>query len=818
MTTRTLSYALAVSTALTTTSLISVPSFAQEQSSLVLEEIVVTSRKREENLFEVPISVTAITELQIERTGADNLVDIANQTPGFSFRQGFGRTGSGQGGGSSNRPSLRGQTNILGQPTVGFFVDGVYVAGNVTSYQIDNLERVEIVKGPQSALFGRGTFAGAVSLVTRRPDNEFRGKAEFTAGYHDRFEGSASVSGPLIEDKLFVELNGRYFTFGGDYFNEITQEIDGGDQRTFNFGGKIVATPNENLEITVGINYADDQDKGFAEGFIGSDNLNCFLPVETGSFFGIPLTATRAQGYFCGEVEIPDLFVYDNTRIEAAGFHGLDRQVLRSFARVDYEFDNQWSITSIGSYNTSDNTQALDIGSSQNFLAGADPLFSVSDNGVNDWSVELKLASPQDTAIRGFGGVYFYKETNQSGFDSDLETANGVFDPATDTPADVIIDPFDDGSNVRNWAVFGHLEYDVTDQITLTVEGRYQEDRLQEDSNFDGRITIEDATTLDVGETFTAFLPRFSIAYQTENEWNIYASAAKGNRPGGFNVLPNSATAEARTLFNEDFLSYDEDTVWQYELGAKGRFWDGRASFEGSLFYTDWTNQQLTEGIFYERTGTSPTTFPAIVNIGESRIMGAEFDLNAQLTEWMSVRIGYGLADTKIKDFLDTVDEDLRDTDGLIGADDLAGDPTGQVAGNELPQTPKHTLNLSANIQAPTGYLDGIDFFIRPDLSYESKRWTQVHNEQHTGDSYNLNLRTGFESDDWTFTFFVNNLTDDDTPVVVTRLLDFQRPLLMPDPVRSFIFLQNRRFSFFRDFRVAYPRRRAWGVTVNYKF
>mgnify|MGYP000323480095 CR=1 FL=1 len=122
-----------------------------------VEEIVVTARKRSENLLDVPLSINAVTAEQIQNASIDSVGDLATQTVGFSYRQGFGRIGGGQGGGESNRPSIRGMANIVGQPNAAFFVDGIFVSGNPSSYNLTNVERVEVIRGPQSALFGRGT-------------------------------------------------------------------------------------------------------------------------------------------------------------------------------------------------------------------------------------------------------------------------------------------------------------------------------------------------------------------------------------------------------------------------------------------------------------------------------------------------------------------------------------------------------------------------------------------------------------------------------------------------------------------------------------
>lgn len=158
----------------------SLPALAQSDTVTPAAEevgdgaIIVTARKREENLQDVPLTISVVGAESIERAKLLNVSDLASQTPGFSYRQGFGRTGGG--GGAGVRPSIRGMSSVVGAPNAAFFVDGVFVSDNIASYQLDNLERVEIIKGPQSALFGRQTFSGAINYVTRKPTNELSGK------------------------------------------------------------------------------------------------------------------------------------------------------------------------------------------------------------------------------------------------------------------------------------------------------------------------------------------------------------------------------------------------------------------------------------------------------------------------------------------------------------------------------------------------------------------------------------------------------------------------------------------------------------------
>jgi outer membrane receptor protein involved in Fe transport len=775
--------------------------------------IIVTARKREETLIEVPLAISAFSSEDIEQAGIEDVADVALQTPGFSFRQGFGRTGGGEGG-ASVRPAIRGMSNVLGAPNAGFFIDGVFISGNITSYQLDNLERVEVVKGPQAALYGRQTFAGAINFITRKPDNVMRGAISQTVGQYDHFETSGYISGPIVEDVLAGEVNARFYTFGGDYVNADSGKRDINDQQSWNIGGKLRFMPNANLEIIAQAAYGEDKDKGYATYKLGSDNLNCFGPALTGgTFFGIPLTSTRSRGYFCGEIEQPDSLAYNNDDLEALGFSGLDRQYFRTDLTVNYTTDSDWTITSITSFNGSENINGFD----NDLVPSADPSLSIGGSKTKDFSQNLRVLSPQDASIRGLVGGYYFRQRDGAGFN--VETDRTSPDLGTRYRLDS-----DDG--VNNWALYGMLEFDVTDKLTLSAEARYQEDKILGSDENDGDTPELTPANGQRSETFKSFLPRFTGRYEITPDWFVYGSVAKGNKPGGFNDLPSDAIDS----FNDDFRDrgfdvFDEEEVWSYEIGTKGQFAGSRIFFNADAFYIDWSQQQLTQSQPYGRTNGQFSTVPFVVNAGASEIKGFELELSGQLTDWFSFRAGYAYVNAEFTDFYDENTEELLDTDGIPSfldpeftmpnPADVDG-PNGQVAGNKLPQTPTHQLNLSGTITTPV--IDGLDFFLRNDLSYESNRFAQVHNLARTGDSYNWNIRAGVETDNLTLTVFVDNVLQDQTPLVATRLFDFNRGILVPDPVRTFIFLPNRRFTFFRDFILGAPRKRQFGMTLKYKF
>lgn len=795
------------------------PTLAQEATAKVAadearspDEIVVTARKREENLIDVPISITAVTAEQLDRANVDNISDLALQTPGLSFRQGFGRTGAGQGNDGPSRPSIRGMSNILGAANASFFVDGVYVSGNITSYQLDNLERVEVIKGPQSALFGRQTFAGAVNFVTRRPGNEIDGKVKLTYGQYDHVEASGYISGPLIEDRLLFEINARAFDFGGDYFNLDNGKRDIGDQRSRNIGGKLVFTPSEKFEAVLNVGYNEDRDKGFAIQLMGSNNLNCLLPQITGTVGGIPQGRGRTTGYFCGEIEIPQSYAYNIDEIEARGFKGLARDSFRSSLSLEYTTDSDWTIASITAFNKSKNQQAYDntyqpIPSPGFPITGFGP--TISGSKVRDLSQELRILTPRDARVRALFGGYYYKEDDGQRLNYNYQR-----------DARYLLDTED---GVRNKAVFGLIEFDATDRLTLTAEGRYQDEKIIGSTEAStSAATTPVGTPLPITQLrnvkYDAFLPRVTARYAVNDDLNIYGSAAKGNKPGGFNDLPTNARPADVTFFLGEGLDvYDEESAWSYELGTKGSLFDRRLYFNASGFYVDWSRQQLTRSEAYVTTTGTAANAAFIQNAGKSEIKGLEFDVSGRPADWLFMRFAYTMVDAKFVDFDDENTERIFDTDGFPsflpdGTRNPADTDTrnGQVKGKRLPQTPQHQFVISADAKLPiTATLDG---FLRSDLGYESKRYVQVDNLAHTGDSFNWNVSAGVERPSWTFQLYVQNLLNDDTPLVVTRLIDTRRFISIPNG------LGGRQTTFYRDFLIAAPRKREVGASLTYRF
>lgn len=808
---------------------------------LAIEEITVTARKREENLQEIPLSISAFSVDQLRDQGIDNIHELAETTPGFAMDRGFGRF--------FDRPVIRGQSSILGGSNASFFVDGVFVNGSIASNTIDSLERIEILRGPQSALFGRATFAGAINYITKRPSNEFEGQFNGRVGSHDDYKASIWMSGPVIEDKLFYFVGGNWDYYGGEWENNLAPNVPNtplfgvpflgpsflsaptrgdnsklGDEESQDVNLKLLFTPNETMEFTVKGSYQTIDDGHYARTLVGRDEHNCFEPVAG--------TATEnSPGYICGEIEardpntgqqrvanlnIPDFIDgvigargsdldMDGNRDFAPGAKpGLQRDTYRFLAETRIDVD-EWEIVARGAYNKENEDTAFDgdtIGIRA--VSGLGILQGIFEDRNEDYSGEFKVFSPQDDALRGLAGVYYYKQTNKdrnrslSAFAAPFYTAEEAAISDTDNR-------FEDlgfaTSKVSNWAVYAQLAYDINDQLTVTAEGRYGEDKL----TTIGAQSAPNVDPLNAQATFTSFTPRVTVDYQLNDETLLYALVAKGNKPGDFNdVFYGNEIDEASRAagFAAGQNVVDEEKAWTYEVGTKNTLWDGRATFNVSAYYIDWTNQQLSQIINIVDNNGVPTTAAILVNVGESEIYGGELEASIQATDELNFTLGYGLADSKIKVYNDA------DVTLITGNDDPTLANGGNASGNQLPKQPKHTLSLSGTYR--DALTSDVDWFLSSNLNIESKRWTEAGNFSHTGDLYRMNIRLGLEADNWKITGYVNNALKDLTANNILRFRDYRPEFGERTGIGA-----NERY---RGFFFNQPRGRDFGVDVQYSF
>ena len=819
-----------------------------ESDNFSLEEIVVTARKREENIQDAPLSISAFTSNMIEAVGIKDMADVAKFTPGFSFDDEFGRS-------ASDRPIIRGQSTILGASGVSTFVDGVLLTGTILDYDINDVERIEVIKGPQSALYGRNTYSGAINIITKSPSEEVSGSFKIEAAEFDQIDVSAAIRGP-ITDTLSGSLTARYYERGGPFTN-IYDNTDVGQQESKSISGVLYFQPNDKLDIRARLRYSklhDDQLRLFST--VPEDN-NCIGPDIGEAYLG-------NYRYFCGEIINQDINIDDVRLLDEKGFD--DTETLESSFTVNYELSEELSLTWINGYSKSDTKSKFDFASNPSslnpfslnfavFPAGPPPVLgtvflivgpvadfaSVGVSDSWDYSSEIRLVYEGEGWSALLGGYYFDSKSDsvgtrtaptafaaivEEGFNQHVARHEALclgpcgYSQNTGHTLEELTMSADRSRRVGerdNIAAFGMLEYDVTDKLTVSGEVRFARERVtsttfSEEAIYDYLGTLvgldHDGDGVPDGDvnssvrksTFNSTSPRFTVRYSVSDDINLYGVAARGTKPGGFNNI------ELEVLGLDTF---GEESVWSFEAGAKTVFMNGRFIFNVALFHNTINGYQLTQSILIPTLNETTT---AIDNAGKVRVKGIEIEavFAPEAIPGLVLNANYALADSNFLEGDDinegrhldvAVDGELTCSFGTVGdqaceTTDYNGTP-GSIVGRALPRAPKHMINLGANYTREL--TEEWSLVLNANLSYESKKFVQVHNLAWTGSSTLVSASIGFETDKLRLVFWGKNLTNEDSVVSASRFAD---------PTRSFQ----------RNFLGAPRVGRQFGFTGTFKF
>jgi iron complex outermembrane receptor protein len=750
-----------------------------------LEEITVSARRVEENVLDVPIAVSPFSQETIRQLNLQSVDDIALFTPGFSFTSAFGRQPG------SDRPAIRGISTILNgianASAVGYFIDGVYVGGSPQATELANLERVEILRGPQAAQFGRGTYVGAVNYVTRKPTDEFEALVDLQGGSDNIFIGTASVSGP-ITDSLKYYLSAGFDTIDGQFTNQKDGSKVGG-QETTSVTGKLLWEPSDMVDATVRLGYQKTDDDHFAIYLQGREFNNTAFRSDT---------APRSREYYQGTAIVNADQVNLNTDIlqNAAGFSGVqyDRKIFSLALNVEPNED--WLFSSITGYIEDDIEQALDVSyAGYTFLPfspGFAGLFNQWDRDEQtDFSQELR---GQFTGIEGWRfvlGGYYYKGTNDEIF------SRGVGGPPFEGVVTQLQGVDDTSETIENIALFGSIDWDILENLTLTAEARWAEDE----------ITVEqrNPTTGNVEQfnnaTFDNLTPRFTAVWSINDDLNLYGNIAKGTKPGTFNdsdECPDLA------------VEVDEEEAWNYEIGLKGTAFDDRVTFAAAGYFLDVSDQQLTTVCENPATGT---TASGISNVGATDVFGIELEGTFVLTDFWTAGITYAFTDAEIQEGTDLDQADLNGSLGGVAETTAKGN----LAGQSVPRIPEHQFSLftrlEGQINAETSWWVGVDY------AFESSKFAQVHNLIETGDRNLLGGSIGVNlGENWQLSIWGKNLLDDDTPVDTLRYVDRRSGTLAN--CNTFVTAVDCTGSSTtpRGFANSLMRQRTYGVRAVYRF
>jgi iron complex outermembrane receptor protein len=626
------------------------PTAAAQEASLGLEEIVVTARKTEERLIDAPLSITAFSADDIEKKGFTTLEDVARSAPGVQYSQQGGQIP----GRFTSAIRFRGMNVNSDSPSLqlgSLFVDGIYVLGGTQSIPYDDVERIEVIKGPQSATYGRSTFGGAINYITRTPSlTEYSGKLNASGANYGEADVSASFEGPVVADKMSFRVGARYYTRGalfnaGDggglgeetsksaqlalYFKPTdawdiklrafhAQDEDGPSTgglvqgwRNDSCTGKTISTSDPLFPSATPMNYICGAvpEQGTAIAANGSRNI-----IDTVTTFFVPQAAVNGQPRYVIDNIVNRAIpaVFDVPTIDHVG---LIRTVTRFSLSTNYEFAGGYTATFQGGINE------LKANWIRSF--GLTPLglwWSRDPQDSEDESFEFRIASPQDRKLKWLVGVNKYDQTflqSGSGGDAiwlcaDFGAARPVGSPCgrpsptnpTGAVGSFFFTPNSAAQNtdkVSTEGIFASVSYDITDAWTASLEGRYSKDETQKAILTTNPFVIEEKQ----------FSPRAIIRWQPTEETNVYASYAKGFLPPSINAEVARATPRELAQYNAGGFpclsnpslpqcvaaptvpsTVAGDELDMYEIGWKQQFWDRRAQINLAVYWAEWKNQK----------------------------------------------------------------------------------------------------------------------------------------------------------------------------------------------------------------------------------
>ena len=681
---------------------------ALAEESLGLEEVIVTARKREENLMEIPVSVAVVDSTIIENANLADINDLANVTPGLKYNTAFGR--------QADRPVIRGISSIFTtEELAGYFVDGIYVAGSLQTFDLESMERVEVMKGPQSAVFGRRTFSGAINYVTARPTEDFTGKITATLGENGREELSAAISDTI--DSFGYRINVRTSDYDGDFNNTLEGGPDVGGQSSDSINGSFRWDLSDTTVLHFNAGYVETDDEHYVVVLQPSSENNCT--------FG-------TRQYYCGTLKT-------DVPVSLGGYmndsdYGLESETLRTSIRLEHDFgfaDFTWT-SAYNTYEVEDGTDqtwsgkqiAFDFGA---YFGGGNPFVPASqwhDRGVedvDDMSHELWLRglAMKERLSWSVGAYYYDEESDGKGWDGD-----GVITSIT-------------SGEVTNTAFMGSVEYDFTDAFTLGLELRYAEDEITEVEELDGDGGIE------YNETFDSTTYRLTGSYTFDNGTMLYGNWSTGVMPGQFNTNPD---------LPDNLIPVDEQELEQFEIGVKSDISD-TLSLTAAVFMMEWTDQVRSE--FYTGGG-NPVGYKA--NQGDSDINGVEMDVNWQALDSLLISGGFSYNDTEVNNFVSSDPTDVA----------ITGD--GDVSGAQLPLSPEWEGHIAGT--HTWDFDNGLQLVSRLDVSYQDSRYTCTVNLAETGSETLVNLNIALSGESWRVAVWGKNLTDEDAIVSSLRYVE----------------------------------------------
>lgn len=665
-----------------------------ENSEIILDEVVVTANKQEEGLKNIQGAVTSLSAKTIQNSRITDLNALTAIVPNYLYQDlGVGFTGI---------QSIRGIQVFSQNPAISTYVDDVSNLDIIANGLVfSDLERIEVLRGPQSTLFGRNAMGGVVNIFTKKPTNRLSGFAEAEAGSFGLQKYSAGIKTPLIKDKLYFGINGLFQKREGYLINSI----EGTASTDTSLNGKKIG---------------------------GEENTyaNLFFKWLVSSKFSLTANAkvqkdwSDNSGYMVSQSN--DAAGFENPRTINLTRIGKHQRNFNNYSLVaKYEAD-QFNITAITAYQEiSFSLRDLDFPGYYHTFYNKEIGEKLPPQEV--LTQEVRINSTDKTKkIQYTAGVYGFK---QIGFEP---TANLAFE---NTPTDFTVSR--NKSDNRGYAVFGEVSYKITEKIKATGGARYDlEERRSIFNGFGDAVFVDGVFTIvnpdaEKSASYNSFSPKAALSYQLDERNSFYGNFTKGFRAGGINAsaVPNGINQEFSPEYSDNF-----------ELGYRTSFWKNKASLSATAFAINWKDLQLTNLV-------GPGIY-ALENVGDAYSRGIEIEGSVLPLKGLQFDVSYAINDAEYKDF------DLKRVNFVTGEETNTS-----VKGNKLSNAPKTTLFVAGQYSIQTSENAGLIF--RAELRNLGGYYTDIQNALYQPTYMLINTRFGITYKEYGIFLWTKNLNNE---------------------------------------------------------
>lgn len=688
---------------------------ADANSAVGVEDIIVTAQRRQESLIEVPISITAFSAASLDKNMVDGVEDYFRRSPNVFITD--GATRSGNVSQSELSLAIRGVSNVGGiSSSFGAYVDDFNVTRATLNPHLVDVERIEVLRGPQGTFFGRNASGGVFAIYTKRPVDKFEANVGIQAARFDTYELQGMVNVP-VSDKFYVRVAGKLAQSDGNMRNvNPIGGNNGYDHQFVRVSTRFV--PTDQLTIDLNFSYTNEKQNdlglvhtGVVSGFINSicappvvcpaDTANGFYPANKRFYnHDFPLRVEDKYWMTTGKIEYVGEGV---TLTNVAGYIStkFNRRGELDFSSFDFLREE---------YNTKDRT------------AFSEEL-RVQSNGSGpfQWTV---------------GGVYAI-DTEERTERINIGSQNGL-----GLPNLFPIEISGEDIKVVSRAIFGEASYEFANALTITAGLRWSRDTQKQTSSLIDFGTDNGSVT--DRNSYSNIAPRVVLSYKPGRDVNVYASVSQGWKAGGFVHRPGST-----------INAFGDEKLWNYEAGVKASLLEGRIRTGLTMFYIDWRDIQVQSSIFITRPDGSIASVSAVSNGARAKSKGVEFEFSARPVRALELGFTLGYNDAHFTRFQRAVT-----SSGVV---DLSGQP--------LPKAPKWSIGADAQYNIELG--NDWEAFLRGEWQYKTKAFTNVNNIAFAlaGNTFPfvvpkqsfVNLRAGVSSDRYKIAFYADNVFNKNT-------------------------------------------------------